>query len=344
MELSQDTIDRIGGAQLLQTDESTFSVLSERYRRELHIHCYRMMGSLEDAEDLVQETLLRAWRHRENFEGRSSFRAWLYRIATNTCLDALDRRPDRRLGRQKSSGPHGERSTADEVLWLQPYPDRWLDEIATSDDQPDALIVSKETIELAFLVAVQHLPPRPRAALILRDVLGWSASETASALETSVAATNSALQRARSALKSHLPERRLDWSPPSEQSEGERALAQRYLEATERLDVDAVKAMLAEEVRFSMPPTPGLYVGRDNVVNGWVEGGFGSGDYRDWRCLITFANRQPAVANYLRREGESEYRAFAMDVLRINLESGMIDEIMTFEAPVFPAFGLPETL
>jgi RNA polymerase sigma-70 factor (ECF subfamily) len=219
-----------------------------------------------------------------------------------------------------------------------------LDEIAPSDDQPDVRIVSKETIELAYLMAIQHVPPRPRAALILRDVLGWSANETASALETSVAAANSALQRARAALKSHLPERRLDWSPPSEQSEGERALAQRYVDATERLDVEALKAMLADEVKFSMPPTPGLYVGRDTVVNGWIEGGFGSGDYRHWRCLITFANRQPAVANYLLREGESEYRAFAMDVLRINLENGLVEEIMTFEAPVFPAFGLPETL
>lgn len=336
MNISDDGEQAAVAEALRAGDESVFTALSERHRRELHVHCYRMLGSLDDAEDLVQETLLRAWRGRGSFEGRSSVRAWLYRIATNVCLDAIDRRPDRRLGRQRRDGE----SSPGEVLWLQPYPDRWLDEMAPTDDQPDAVVVSKETIELAFLVAIQHLPPRPRAALIFRDVLGWSANATASALDTSVAATNSALQRARAALRAHLPERRLDWT--SDASEAERALLQRCLEATERCDVDALKAMVADEVRFSMPPTPGLYVGRDKVVDSWVEGGFGSAPYNDWRCLATWANRQPAVANYLKQPGESQYRAFALDVLRI--EGGEISEITTFEADVFPAFGLPELL
>ena len=182
-------------------NESAFAALFERHRRELHVHCYRMLGSLEDAEDLVQETFLRAWRKRASFQGRSSFRAWLYRIATNVCLDALAR--DRR--RAPPSSPV-------DVPRLQPDPDHLLDGIAPAEAEPDAAIISKETIELAFLVAIHHLPPRQRAALILRDVLGWSARETASLLEGSVVSVNSALQRARATLREHLPPRRLDWA------------------------------------------------------------------------------------------------------------------------------------
>jgi RNA polymerase sigma-70 factor (TIGR02960 family) len=177
---------------IARADEAAFSELVERYRPEMQVHCYRMLGSYEDSEDAVQETLLRAWRRRETFEGRSTFRAWLYRIATNACLDALGRR-ERRL----------QTATGAEVPWLQPYPDRLLEEVAASEEEPGALVVAKETIELAFIVAIQHLPPRQRAVLILRDVLGWTAKDTAALLETSVASVNSALQRARGALKRH---------------------------------------------------------------------------------------------------------------------------------------------
>jgi RNA polymerase sigma-70 factor, ECF subfamily len=312
-------------------DQSAFSEQFERHRRELQVHCYRMLGSYEDSEDMVQEAFLRAWRKRQSFEGRSTFRAWLYRIATNACLDALERRP-RRL--RTAQGP--------EVPWLQPYPDRLLEGIAAPDAEPDAAVVSKETIELAFLVAIQHLPPKQRAVLILRDVLSWSAKETAALLETSVASVNSALQRARATLKGHLPERRLEWAPGSDPSQEERALVQRYLEASERADADAFVEMMHEDARFSMPPAPGLYQGRETIVASWKEGGFGGEEYRDFRCAVTGANMQPAVACYVRRPGEAEYRPLAIDLLRI--ENGAIAEIVAFPGSLFPAFDLPPSL
>src|SRR5262245_6110788 len=187
------------------TEQAAFAALTEPYRRELQVHCYRMLGSFQDAEDLVQETMLRAWRSRQQFQGRSSFRAWLYRIATNACLDALASKARRVLPYQLAPATDPRATslfTPDpEIPWLQPYPDRLLDEVAPSDTEPDALAVERETIELAFLVAIQLLPPRQRAVLILRDVLGWSARETASLLESSVASANSALQRARATMK-----------------------------------------------------------------------------------------------------------------------------------------------
>ena len=178
-------------------DEATFGEHAERHRRELHVHCYRMLGSFDDSEDVVQETFTRAWRSREQFEGRSSVRAWLYKIATNACLDALDKRPRR-------VSPTGE------VMWLQPYPDELLDRLEDDEPGPEAAAVSRETIELAFLVAIQHLPPLQRAVLIIRDVLGFPARDTATLLETSVPAVTSALQRARATMGRHLPERRLE--------------------------------------------------------------------------------------------------------------------------------------
>jgi RNA polymerase sigma-70 factor, ECF subfamily len=314
-------------------DESAFAELAERYRRELHVHCYRMLGSLEDAEDLVQETFLRAWRNRASFEGRSTFRAWLYRIATNACLDALERRPRR---------PVPLSATETEVPWIQPYPDRLLDGIASGEDEPDAAVVAKETIELAFLVAIQHLPPRQRAVLIVRDVLGWSASECAALLETSVAAVNSALQRARATLKAHLPERRLDWTARGDASEEERLLLDRYVEATENGDADAIARLLREDARFSMPPQPGRWVGRDEIVRIWVDGGFGAEWFGDFRCVLTAANRQPTVACYVRHPGESEFRPLALDVLVI--EDGEVVEVTAFGSELFEAFGLPPSL
>src|SRR5215218_4508344 len=177
-------------------DEAAFAALVEPHRRELQVHCYRMVGSLEDSEDLVQETFLRAWRRRTTFEGRSSFRAWLYRIATNACLDALQRTP--RVVAAGAIQPLAE------VPWLQPFPDHLLEELPTSDAEPEAEVVAKETIELAFIAAIQLLPPRQRAALICRDVLGWSAAESAALLDVTVPALNSALQRARATLKEHM--------------------------------------------------------------------------------------------------------------------------------------------
>jgi RNA polymerase sigma-70 factor (ECF subfamily) len=310
-------------------DESAFAALSERYRPELQVHCYRMVGSFEDAEDLVQETLLRAWRRRGSFEGRSSFRAWLYGIATNASLDAVAQKR-----RRAAAGS--------EVLWLQPYPDRLLDAAAPREDEPDAVVVTKETIELAFLVALQHLPPTQRAVLIVRDVLGWSARETAALLETTVAAVNSALQRARATMRARLPERRLEPAAAAEPSEEERAVLERYMAATERDDLDALAETLGAEARFTMPPEPGVWVGRENLIAAWIEGGVGSAEFGRIRCLLTSANRQPAVANYLRRPGDDAYRPMALDVLSI--ADGHVADIVTFPPSVFPAFALPASL
>ncbi len=244
-------------------DEPAFSGLAQRHRRELHVHCYRILGSFEDAEDTVQETFLRAWRRRETFEGRSTFRAWLYRIATNACLDLLARR-------------RPEPATGGEVLWLQPYPDQLLDDVRAEEaDEPESVVVARETIELAYLVAVQHLAPRPRAVLILRDVLGWPAKEVADLLGDSVNSVNSALQRARAGMREHLPAERQDWAG-GEPDAGTRELVRRFTDASVSKDVGAIAAMLREDVRFSMPPTPGVYVGRDVVIGNWVEEGFES--------------------------------------------------------------------
>jgi RNA polymerase sigma-70 factor, ECF subfamily len=306
-------------------NRTAFEALATRHRRELQLHCYRMLGSFEESEDLVQETFLRAWRRRETFQGRSTPRAWLYRIATNACLDALQRNPRR---------PRG-----GEVTWLQPCPDELL---AEPEAEPEAAVVAKETVELAFLVAIQHLPPKTRAVLILRDVLDWPAKDTAALLETSVAAVNSALQRARAGLKEHLPERRAEWAPGADPTEAERELLDRYVEASERADAHAIAALMREDATWSMPPEPGFYRGRDTIIGHWVEGGMGTPEFGQFRCVVTSANRQPAVACYLRSHGGDEYEALALDVLRV--EEGEIADITSFTSAVFPAFGLPPKL
>jgi RNA polymerase sigma-70 factor (TIGR02960 family) len=310
-----------------EIDESAFSVLAERHRRELHVHCYRMLGSFEDAEDAVQETFLRAWRRRETFEGRSTFRAWLYRIATNACLDLLARRRPRP-------------ATGGEVPWLQPYPDRLLDEVPAGEaDAPEAVAVARETIELAYLVAVQHLAPRPRAVLILRDVLGWPAKDVAELLGDSVNSVNSALQRARAGLRAHLPAERQDWTG-GEEDAATRAVVRRYTDASVATDLDGITALLRDDVRCSMPPTPGLHVGRDAVVASWVEDGFE--DLGRLRAVPTAVNRQPALAYYHWSEGEDAYLPLTLDVLRVT--GGAIAEIVTFHADQFPRLALPDHL
>jgi RNA polymerase sigma-70 factor (TIGR02960 family) len=321
----QDAVARAARA----GDETAFAALAERHRRELHVHCYRMMASFDEAEDLVQETFLRACRPRGTFEGGPAFRAWLYKIATNACLDAIRRR-SRRVPSLSSFA---------ELPWLQPYPDRLLDEVAPSDAEPDAVVVARETIELTFLAVIQLLPPRQRAVLILRDVLDWSAAETAELLETSVAATNSALQRARATLRDELPERRAE-PAAADLSETERALLEGFIETHERGDTAAAAALLAEDVRVTMPPQPAVYDGIEALRPLWrtaFEEGMG-----DWRLVPTRANRLPAAASYLRRPGDSEYRAFKIDVIRVR--DGRIAEVTTFGSRLFAQFGLAETL
>ena len=309
-------------------DEAGFGELVQRHRRELHLHCYRMTGSFDEAEDLVQETFLRAWRKRDSFEGGPGFRAWLYRIATNACLDAL---------RSSRRRPSTVQSFA-EVPWLQPYPDRLLDELAPSDTQPDAVVVARETIELTYLAVIQLLPPRQRAVLILRDVLDWSAVETAAMLEMSVAAANSALQRARATLRRRLPGRPSEWSG-SEPSQEERLLLEAFIDAHERADAAAAAALARDDIRVTMPPHPWCFEGLEAIRPMLEEGLTGPGE---WRLVPTWANRQPTAASYLKAPGDTEFRAFKLDVLRV--EGGRIAEITTFGATLFPAFALPATL
>ncbi len=303
--------------------ETEFATLTERHRHELHVHCYRMLGNFQEAEDHVQETFLRAWRSRSSFQG-DLFRAWIYKIATNTCLDTL-KRTKRRAG-----------GTFAEVPWLQPFPDHLLDQVAPAEDEPDAIVVARETIELTFIALIQSLPARQRAALILRDVLGWSAAETADALETSVAGANSALQRARATIGDELPEPR-----PSELTDDERRLLDGFIDTHEREDTDAAVALMREDIRVTMPPHPWLYQGLDQVLP-LLARAFDDDSIGDWRLIPTRANRMPTAASYLRAPGDSEYRAFKFDVIRV--QSGRIAEITTFGADLFGAFGLPATL
>jgi RNA polymerase sigma-70 factor (ECF subfamily) len=328
-------------------DESAFAALAERHRGELRVHCYRMLGSLDESEDLVQETFLRAWKNIRGFEGRSSFRAWLYRIATNACLDALGQRARRVLPHQVAppSDPRYPQPPRTGIEWLQPLPDRLWEPVAPRDDEPDAAVVTRETIELAFLAAIQHLAPRPRAVLILRDVLGWPAKQTAATLDASVASVNSALLRARAVLREHLPQRRLEWAPSAVPTEQERAVLRRYMDAVERADLAAVAGLLADEVRTTMPPFPVWFQGRDAVIAAlaasWdAESPAYAGRFR---MVPAGANRQPAAAAYVRGPGDPAYRAFAIAVLRI--EGDRIAEITAFHDPgLFPAFALPTVL
>lgn len=321
-------------------DETAFADLTRRYRRELHVHCYRMLASFEDAEDLVQETFLRAWQKRATYQGRAPFRAWLYRIATNACLDFLARHERRVVELSAQGTPSSQDATLPHVAWLQPYPDRLL-EIETPA-HADALVIRRETIEFAFLVALQYLPPKQRAVLILRDVLEWSAQETATLLDSSTASINSALQRARTTLRGHRP-RRDTPSVPQTLGADEMLLAKQYADATERLDTGALTRLLRDDARFSMPPSPNVVVGNRATVQAWIEGGFGQAPFDHFKCILTSANRLPAVACYIRKPGDTHYRPFMIDVLRI--EGGGVAEILAFELPeLLDAFALPHAL
>lgn len=299
-----------------------------------------MLGSLEDAEDMVQETLLRAWRRRRSFTGRASFRAWLYGIATNACIDALRRRPRRVVATEAAApaDPAAELAPQVELPWLQPYPDRLLEAIPDAAPGPGEALVARETIELAFLAAIQHLPPRQRAVLILRDALGWSAAEASALISASVPAVNSALQRARATMASRLPAERAEWSRGADAPATERSLLGRYMDVLERHDVDALVALLSEDARLAMPPHPAWFQGRAAVAEFHARNVLVAGV--EWRCAATAANRQPACACYIRLEGERGFRPFSIDVLGI--EGGRIAEITAFLFPgLFPAFGLP---
>ncbi len=319
-----------------------FEALVERHRREIQVHCYRMLGSFSDAEDLAQETFLRAWKYRESFEGRASERTWLYRIATNACLDALARTPRRVLPDQLGppGEPGGEISAVD-LPWLEPYPDVLLDAVAPDDT--GAAVVERETIELAFLAAIQHLPPRQRAALILRDVLGWSAKETADLLETSVPSANSAVQRARATLRERLPARRTEWTAAGEPTAEEMELLRRFITAYENADPQAVAEVLRADARAIMPPYALWFASRESIVAALTPGiDPASPYYRGrFRMLPIRANRQPAVASYVQAPGEREYRWFGVTLLVV--EDGLVTSMAAFETASHTAFGLPST-
>ena len=308
----------------------------ESYRRELTAHCYRMLGSPFEAEDAVQETLLRAWRSLERFEGRSSLRSWLYRIATNACLDMLDAKQRRarpmELGEARSpDGPVGE--ILPEATWVEPVPDA----IVTSDsNDPASVAESRETIRLAFIAALQHLPPRQRAALILCEVLHWKAAEVAELLETSVPAINSALQRARATLEAT---ETLD-PARGKLSEQDSALLSRYVDAFQRYDMDALTSLIHEDATQSMPPYELWLRGRDDIFAWWVGKGAGC---RGSRVVPTqTANGSPAFAQYKPREDGGEgYEPWALQVLEI--ADGKIVEMTFFLSTetIFPLFGVP---
>ncbi|MFI7120436.1 RNA polymerase subunit sigma-70 [Amycolatopsis sp. NPDC049868] len=311
-------------------DPARFALITERHRRELQVHCYRMLANYEDAQDMTQETFLRAWHKRESFKGHAALRTWLYRIATNACLDFLEKRKDR------TPVPSGLPDDGSEVLYLQPYPDRMLPE------DPQESVVARETIELAFIVAVQHLPPRQRAVFILRDVLGWPASKAADALELTVASVTSALQRARVTMRGRLPGRRLDWRS-AELSKDERGVVKSYIEAHERNDLDGLTSLLRDDLRFVMLPEAGtMTTTAKDAVDGWVSGGLFQRGHDDWRGIATTVNRMPAAVLYLRTPEDPEYRLFAIAVLHV--VDGKIAELTGFDATGKPWLDLPPAL
>ncbi|MEV6762534.1 RNA polymerase subunit sigma-70 [Streptomyces sp. NPDC051105] len=333
------------GAGTASADDS-FTALVEGHRRELRVHCYRLLGSYDEAEDLTQETFLRAWRAKETLDGVDNTRAWLYRIATNLCLDFLRRQNRRPVPYEPVPGmDSGDGPPPPRMPWLQPFPDDQLPEPAAPQHEPDEQAVAGETLELVFLTAIQRLPPRQRAAVILRDVAGWSAQETADLLGATVASANSAVQRGRSALRAALPGRREDWSTPATApSATDLALLQRYMEAAARADIDGMVDLVREDAVLTMPPNPFWFTSRDALF-GFVRPHLDPASPMfagHWRHLPVPANGQPAVAGYLQRPGTSVFRAQLIDVLRI--EDGRIAEITTFEPHLFPAFGLPMTL
>ncbi|HEY6887191.1 MAG TPA: sigma-70 family RNA polymerase sigma factor [Solirubrobacter sp.] len=321
-------------------DERTYDRLVEPHRNELRAHCYRMLGSAHDAEDALQEALLRAWRGLGKFEGRSSLRSWLYTITTNVCLKAIERRPKLVLPIDygPAADPHdapGERLL--EPLWIEPFPD----EASARDDAPDARYERRESIELAFIAALQHLPARQRAVLILRDVLAFSAREVAQALDMTPGAVDAALQRAHKTVDDRLPERSQQATLRALGDEGLRVLVDEFVAAWERADVDAVVAMLADDPAITMPPIPTWFRGREAVA----------AFLREWplarpaprRVLPTRANGQLAFGHYNWDAGRQVFVPEAFDVL--TLHGAKIAEITAFLEPeAFARFGLPDEI
>jgi RNA polymerase sigma-70 factor (ECF subfamily) len=321
-------------------DEAAFAKLVEAYRSQLHAHCYRMLGSIQDSEDAFQETLIRAWRGLAKFEERSALRSWLYRIATNVCLDQIGRRPKRMLATEygPASGP-GEAPAKPllESVWIDPYPD---EEFAIEDGRagPNARYEQRESVELAFVAALQYLQPLQRAVLILREVLGFSAGEVAEALDSTPAAVYSALQRAHKTVDDRLPEQSQQANVRSLGDVRMKRLVKSYVDAWESNDVDGIKSMLADEAAIAMPPSPSWFRGReafgDFIANWPLEGKL------EWRLVPIRAAGQLAFASYARRDGAGPYVGHSIDVL--TLDGEQITELTAFRDPeIFGRFGLP---
>lgn len=338
--LLETHFDRLRGR-----DANAFARLAEPHRRELEIHCYRLMGSLQDAEDLVQETLLRAWKGVETFTEAVSFRAWLYKIATNACLDALAKRPRRKLPSLLAPPTDVRAQVAPPIsetagIWLEPFPDELLaDEIAN----PEARYQTQESITLAFLVALQTLSPRQRAALILMDVLDWHAAEAAQLLDISVAAVNSALHRARVAMSKTYPAHELDVlrAAPDDAATGE--LLNRYIQAWENADIESLVSLLKKDAMVSMPPLPIWYQGRAQL-RVFIQNTFLTGDAGGrWKAIPTRANGQPAAAIYWRDDAANVYRGLMLHLIFFDHKRAA--NIISFEgAGLFARFGLPQEL
>lgn len=319
-------------------DGEAFRALTEPHRRELQVHCYRMLGSFQDAEDALQDTMLAAWRGLEQFDGRASLRTWLYRIATNRCLDVL------RSARRRSAKPWDipgieppEPTELGEVPWLEPYPDALLDGAINVPLGPEARYEQTESISLAFVTALQILPPRQLAVLILRDVLGFQANEVADMLETSVESVKSALKRARTGMQRRLPVTTDREQPPADASPAEDAIVAKFVSAYESADIDALVALLTDEIFLSMPPMPLEYRGRD-IVARFFAPIFGAG--QRFELAPTRANGQPAFGIY--RHTPTGIHAACLFVLA--LEGDRIGAMTVFENTVLPTFGLPPSL
>ncbi|GAA3471995.1 sigma-70 family RNA polymerase sigma factor [Nonomuraea roseola] len=313
-------------------DDDAFGRLVGPLRDELRAHCYRMLGSVHDAEDAVQDTLDRAWRNLSRFEDRGSIRPWLYRIATNRSLTLIERRGRRELPTDLS--PEG--APLSETAWLEPYPDQLMS--WTAELSPEAQVVARESVELAFVAALQHLTALQRAVLLLRDVLSHTARETADLLETTVPAVNSALQRSRKVLAGLLPESTQRRTLITLGEAAQRELVQRYMAAWEAGDVDSIVAMLTEDAKYSMPPLTAWYEGHDGIRGFLVEAPL----KRRWRFLPTRANGQLAFATYMWDEDRARYVAAGLDLLA--LRGTRVAEVVSFLDADFLAYGLPAEL
>ncbi len=337
-ESGEVTGQELGGAATLDLDQAEFTRLATPFRRELLAHCYRMVGSAEDAEDLVQETYLRAWRSRRDFAGRASLRTWLYRIATNTCLTALERRSRRALpsgltGPSDHAGP-GTLQAAPEIAWLQPLPDRL---VAADPGDPATLVVSRQSLRLALVAALQYLSPRQRAVLILRDVLAWRAAEIAELLDITPAAVNGVLARARARLRRAAPAEDALTEPDDPR---QRELLDSYTAAFQNADVTTLKRLLTDHAVLEMPPIPAWFTGREPIGRFFTARAFA--ERRTYRTIPTRANGQPALASYLRGT-DGRYHPHAIQVLTITAAG--ITRITAFREPgLFPRFGLPPIL